>query len=76
MAVFTHFYGGDSQCCGFPKFQGNLENQWQTIKTSKDPSQKFKMVKNRKKNVVFNGDSNLLAVLLKVIEDTQIVFHS
>ena len=28
------------------------------------------------KNVVFKGDSNLLAVLLKVIEETQIVLHS
>ena len=75
MAVFTHFYGGDSQRPGFPKCQGNLENQWQTIKTSKDPSQKFKIIKNRKK-VVLKGDSNLVAVLLKVIEETQRVLQS
>ena len=52
VVVLTHFfhgYGRDSSCSGLLTCQGNLWNQSETMRTSKDPSGISKMANNGQK---------------------------
>ena len=49
MAHFFHGYGRDSSCSELFTCQGNLWNQLETMRTSKDPSGISKMANNGQK---------------------------